>query len=222
VLNEAGSLEHLSRELIPWWGRIKSALESYGRKRMHAWWIAFTERALADPHDVEDEINARIADGDERTMQAILEGSHAAATAIELAVLPAIAMIGRRFVRGDLPAWFQRNSLAYLSSLSAEEVGHIRALVHVVCAAVGTAPCQLLHIWPKLDATTLVIDGKQPLQELSFVLPHAVHVMGELKRHGLGQDATGFQGVTPMGIMIEARVVRWLADALPGPSSATS
>lgn len=209
-----GSLELLAREYIPGVDLAAKQLRLYRLRRMHAWWSRFSERQIVDSNDVEDEIFAAIGSGNEKTIQAIMEGSRAAANSIDPIVLPAIALIGRSYVRGDVPPWFQRNSLIYLSSLSAEEVGHLRTLLHAITTAVGTTSGELLQIWPGDENTELIVD--KTVRELAVVLPNAVHALGELKRHGLGQSAPGFQsGPSPKGIFMELRAVRWLADALP-------
>jgi hypothetical protein len=208
-------LEQETREAIPWIGRAAKAIHFFKLKRIHTWWVRFTERLFVEPHDVEDEIHAAIASGDDKTLLAIMEGARAAANSIDPVVLPAIALIGRAYTRGELPAWFQRRSLEYLSALSAEEVGHLRELLHLAIASVGSATIDWVAVYPERDHTALVLEGATDATRLEFVIQHPRHMVAELKRHGLATDAFNARHYVPAAMVLEMRMVRWLAGALP-------
>lgn len=213
------ALGDAANEALPWIGRAAKVLQAYRLKRMHTWWKRFAQRDHVDTQDVEDEICSAIAGGDDRVMQAIMEGCRAATNSYDPVALPAIALIGRSYIRGEVPAWFQRSSLAYLSGLSAEEVGQLRDFVNAAKNAIGSAEPNLVGVWPQETGTS--IDWRDAADEtqrttLDTGFPYPTHFGGELKRHGLAHPAFTFHGaMSPAGLRIEYRVLRWLAEALP-------
>lgn len=213
--DDENGLLHLAKQAIPLVDRATKVVRTYQAKRLAAWWQAFVQRddaAVADT-EVEDEIFSAIAGGDEKTVQAIREGSKAAADSIDAVVLPAIARIGRDYARGNVPAWFQRSSLAYLSSVSAEEYGELRDFLQSLVAAVAgrSLPTLLVSMGSSPGVQVGGGNASLPIKRVENV----IHVFGELRRHGLGHANQAHQGSSsPYVILLEMRVVRWLADAI--------
>lgn len=207
-------LVHMAKEALPYVDRARKVLRAYQAKRLHAWWVHFVARPYIDPKEVEDEVFAAIAAGDERVVQAIMEGSRAASATVDPTALPAIALIGRAYTRGEVPAWFQRNTLAYLSSMSADEYGDVRDFVAAVARGVGDDPHAQTILLTMGDVNNRKATVYTKPQARAFAVPflrNHIHVFGELKRLGLAYD-TANSG--PITAYMEMRVLKWLADSI--------
>lgn len=207
-------LVQMAKEALPYVDRARKALRAYQAKRLHAWWVQFVGRPYVDPKEVEDEVFAAIAGGDDRVVQAIMEGSRAASATVDPTALPAIALIGRAYTRGEVPAWFQRNMLSYLSSMSADEYGDVRDFFAAAARGVGNDPHAETIAFTIGDGGHGQAAVTTKPQARGFALPglrNHIHVLGQLKRLGLAYDT---YGASPIKAYMEIRVLRWLADTL--------
>lgn len=195
---------------------LGDAIKAFRSHRVAAWWQQFVGREVVDPHEVEDEIMAAAASGDEKTVVAIMEGATAAAAAVESAVLPAIALVGRSYKQGEVPAWFQRGLLSLLSSVSAPDYGQLRDLVHAIDRKMRESVGRVRRITIINDGfeTRIHLDVKSD-ETVGAVrrLDGAMHLFRELVRANLSHESS--REASPDSIAMEPRVVAWLAATIP-------
>lgn len=195
---------------------VGEAIKGFRARRVASWWQQFVEREVLDPHDAEDEIMAAAAGGDEKTVVAIMEGAAAAAAAVENVVLPAIALVGRSYKQGEVPAWFQRGLLSLLTSVSAYDYGQLRDLVHAIGRKVRESSARVRAITVVSDGfeTRIHLDHKSD-ETIGAVrsLDGPMHLFRELVRASLAHEAS--PDPSPNSIVVEPRVIEWLTATIP-------
>jgi hypothetical protein len=193
---------------------ITNAIWHFRQKRISSWWGHFIERPVIDPHDVEDEILTAATSGDERVVQAVMQGAIASADAVDPIVLPAMAMVGRSYAQGRVPAWFHRSAIAYLSECSGEEFGQIRDLLWELKEAAKAAQVEVL-INGSQHSCYAIIDVNHQQLPIKAV-PNVRRLFSAIKRHNLGFDQGGGMGSPhPVVLIMDPMVMEWLRDAIP-------
>ena len=187
--------------------------ESLQKAKASRWWEAFCKLDVVDSHDVEDAIAARVAAGDEKTIEAIKAGAAAALDAADSAVLPSMALTARAYARGDVPPWFMKGVLSLLSSMSAEEFGLFRDLVHLIEKLMRECPVSTRGVVIEDDffETHIIFDHKSDQTRRLISRVHgSIHLFRELVRCMLAHETE-----SPRSIHLEPRVISWLVQSVP-------
>lgn len=193
---------------------LTNAVWQFRQRRISSWWSHFIERPAIDPHEVEDEILTAATSGDERVVQAVMQGTIASADAVDPIVLPAMAMIGRNYAQGAVPAWFHRSAIAYLSECSGEEFGQLRDLLWELKEVAKAAKIEVM-INGSQHSHYAVIDVNHQQLPIKPV-PNVRRLFSAIKHHKLGFDQGGGMGSPhPVVIIMDPVVMEWLRNAIP-------
>jgi hypothetical protein len=193
-------------------GMLGLAYAKFQQGRHEKWWTLVIE-GREDPSDLVARINAGLAEEDDKVITGVVGGARAAAAAIELAAVPVIAALSRRYLNEqDLPRWFYRGALEVLERVDALELGALKTL--------------LLEIKDiRSDSITIVGDAGGQLDWRAFQTPEQwqklttfkspSRLFGYLKRAGLGYESDHYGTVaSPSVLVIERDTSDWLRDAL--------
>lgn len=183
-------------------------------RRVKKWWKLVVDRA-ARPAELAEKIEAGLAEDDENVVAGVVGGARAASAAIELAAVPVIAELSRRyFQEHDLPRWFYRGALEVLERVDAAELGAVRQMF-VEIREIRSDSITIVgdiegdRSWRAFQ--TSVTEPAQPLT--AFQKP--ARLFGYLKRAGLGFDSSGFGiGGSPKVLVVDREPADWFRDAL--------
>jgi hypothetical protein len=213
------ALGPLAKELLPVGVKQVAAvaLSFHSQKKKAAFWkgVMTIDETTSDFCDW---VNARLAEDPDRITTAFAEGARAAAEKADLAVVPSIGLLVRRYVSGDHPKWFFRGALDLLVSLGAEEFGVLSNLFRQLANA--TSSDGLLTVTnAKGPAEVWSVGESDTRNPLDFKeTPHTQlsRYMRLLKQTGLGHESGAYGiGGSLNAMVIETKTVAWLYGALP-------
>lgn len=223
----AAGLEHLgvalapiAEELLPIGAKqfVAVAIATYHRRKANAFWTAAMTHGETVSEFV-DWVNARLAEDPDRVTTSFAEGARAAAEKADLAAVPSIALLTRRYAAGAFPKWFFRGALDVLVMLSAFEFGQLQAIVHQL----ADRPSDDGHLQlsnAKGPATiSSRVGGVESQAPLDFKGHHGNQLsryMRLLKQTGLAHESGGYGiGGSHNAMVIETDTVRMLAEIMP-------
>ncbi len=195
-------------------GSVGLAWARHQDRRVKKWWRVVVEGA-GDPEKLVAAIEAGLATDDENVVAGVVGGARASAFAIELAAVPVIAVLSRRyFERNDLPRWFYRGALEVLELVDAPELGALRRLF-VEIQGIRSDSITILgdldgdRGWRAFQAS--VIDPS--VQLTPFEKP--ARVFGYLKRAGVGFESAGYGiSASPKVLVLDREPMDWMREAL--------
>jgi hypothetical protein len=211
VLIAAASVTAASAAALP--GLLGIAWQQHQNRRVQKWWD-YLSRGATNPKELEARVLAGLLEDDANTIAGIVEGARAAVAAIDLAAVPIIAQLTRRYCQeNDLPRWFLRGSLVLFEDLDAGEIKALRRFIadlKDIDAPSITAVARVgRHEWQAFPTAEATAKTKlSPFEE-------PVRLFAAIKRTGLGHDSGGYGiGGAPEAIVIERTVIDWLHSAL--------
>ena len=196
------------------------------KARAQAWWdqVVF---ANASDEGVAAEIKARL-NNDPNAQDAIMAGLRDAMDATATEVLPALAMLTRKYARaGRSPDRFFRGLSRVLVDLVAEEYEPLRLLMqHTATAPHADERSQIeLHLKPvneqapNMETTEVACWGLSAgFTWLPVPIPHAARLFDQLKINGLASDihvARFGSPSRPFSMVIERAMAARIARLLP-------
>ena len=220
----------LAKELLPVGVKqaARVALSIHTRRKTAAFWKSMMTTGET-PDDFCDWVNARLIDDPDRITTAIAEGARAAAEKADLAVVPSIGLLIRRYVSGDHAKWFFRGALDLLVSLRADEFGVLSNLFRQLANI--TSSDGFLTVMNEGGRLTSDSHERRGAVEVSSMgesetrtpldFKHTPHTplsryMRLLKQTGLGHESGGYGiGGSPNVMVIEIKTVAWLYGVLP-------
>jgi hypothetical protein len=194
-------------------GVVGAAWMALYKRRVARWWKLVSERGTP-PEELAAKVQKGLLQEDENVIAGVVEGARAATASVDIAAVPVIAELSRRFLsEEDIPRWFYRGSLEVLERLSAGELGSLARLL-----------VEMEEIASDTITVTANLPGEKGWKAFQTSVPDAhvsisrfddsARVFGYLKRAGLGQEsnAWGHSGAAE-AIVIEHRVASWLRQA---------
>jgi hypothetical protein len=107
---------------------IGAAWQSMQTRRANKWWQCICK--ADDAGELQLKIETGLRKESEHVIAGVVESARAACSAVDMAAVPIIAELSRRFIAAeDIPRWFYRGSLQFLERLTAVEIGSIRLLL---------------------------------------------------------------------------------------------
>jgi hypothetical protein len=194
----------------------------FRKRREEKWWNLVTDGDEV-PGKTADRVAAGLATDNANVVAGVVGGAHAAASAIELAAVPIIAVLSRRYLKeGDIPLWFYRGALDVIQRLNAMELRALRTLlmeiavlqsnrVVVLAAEYGDAEWYASHAHVEGDEGFEMTDARAPLTR--FASPS--RLFAYLMREGLAfpNNGLGSVGLSEI-IIIERDTAAWLREAM--------
>ena len=223
----AAGLDHLglalapiAEELLPVGAKqvVAVAVAAYKRRKAKAFWTTVMTHGETVSQFV-DWVNARLAEDPDRVTTSFAEGARAAAEKADLAAVPSIGLLTRRYAAAAFPKWFFCGALDVLVMLGAFEFGQLQGIVHQLAArpsddghlqvsnAKGPAA-----IFSRIDG----VESQVPLDFQGHQANQLSRYMRLLKQTGLAHESGGYGiGGSHNAMVIEAATARWLADIMP-------
>lgn len=161
------------------------------------------------PEEFVEHLRERLEAEDEDTLTAFRALLIAAVEAITPNAIAPLGFIGRRYLRGECPAWIARGSLEVLQRVDSAELEALRRLLIEIEPIKSDGIMITAHRWCAYQRS--VPDDLHPITPF----PSARRVFSYLKRAGLGTDwsVVGFSG--PSGVVdIDRAVADVLREAL--------
>lgn len=187
-------------------------------RRVNKWWQCVCR--ADDAGELQAKIETGLLNESEHVIAGVVEGARAASAAVDMAAVPIIAELSRRFIAaGNIPRWFYRGSLDFLERLTASEIASIRLLLQetesitdekvTIIGDVGDGPWQIFRT---PDPT---LPPQEPIRLTKF--EDADRLFSAMKRSQLGFEwnALGYSASSDV-IVVRREVLGWLRAAFVG------
>jgi hypothetical protein len=210
------ALAPFAKEFLPLGAKQVTAMLvfAYKRKKAKAFWTNVMTKGETT-EEFAEWINARLADDPDRVTASFAEGARAAAERADLAAIPSIGLLLRRYVAGEFPKWFFRGALDLLVSVDAVQVGVLRDLLRQM-AAISSDDGHLTVTNANGPAEIMAGQERTPLAFHGGPHNQLSRYMRLLKQSGLAHESGGYGlGGSHNAMVIETDTICWLRAIIP-------
>lgn len=191
---------------------ISSAWQALQSRRANKWWDGVCRADEAG--DLQAKIRTGLLEDSEYVIAGVVEGARAACAAVDMAAVPIIAELSRRFISAeDIPRWFYRGSLELFERVNAEDIRVLRVLFGEIESI--TTPKVTLSARDPAQNRAFPSDG-DPRNGIPITpIADPERIFSLIKRVGLGfeSDGWGMSGAAN-AVVIKRDVIGWLRSAL--------
>ena len=187
-------------------------------RRANKWWQCILR--ADDAGELQAEIESGLLNESEHVIAGVVEGARAACAAVDLAAVPIIAELSRRFIAAeDIPRWFYRGSLEFLERLTATEIASIRRLLQetesMTSAEITILGPRTDRPWRAEEVCDPSADRRDTIQVTPF--EDALRLFVSLKRCDLSLESNPWGDADdPNVVVIKREVLGWLRAAFVG------
>lgn len=197
---------------------IAAAWNSLQRRRVENWWTCIC--TASDGAALQQKILMGLESDTDNVIAGVTEGARAACAAVDMAAVPIIAELSRRFLAAeDIPRWFYRGSLEFLERLTASEIASIRLLLQetesitdaevTIIGDVGDGPWQIYRM------PDPALPPQEPIRLTK--VEDADRLFSAMKRCQLGFEWNAYgYSASPDVIVVKRDVLGWLRAAFLG------
>lgn len=212
----AGLVAAVVSAVPPAWGAAAGGLARHRQRKLLAW-AEYLVDGDDSPAAFIDVVRSGLEEQRPIVCDAIMQGSRACEDSLCDDALVVIAALTRARIKEEIPDWFLRNAVAVVRQLAASEVDIVSRWMHEALGLESDRIAMHAEMEGKPDLTFTatqysVLDPRVALTRAA----EADRLFCYFKNCGLAFESAGYGvAASPSVMIIERRVVAWLADAMP-------